>query len=166
MRSTHVHRYLALLALAAGLAPARAGAGCPEDIQRLCANVPPGAGRIFVCLQTNRNNLSDSCRETLDEAQRMAADVGMSCNGDVFAWCQGVPRGQGRIFACLASHAKDLSSGCQDALATLQQFQAACGGDVAAVCGGLPAGGGRILACLLAQKDYLSPQCAAVLRSR
>jgi len=150
----------AALALAA---PALADAPCADDIQRLCQGIPPGGGRIFACLQSNANNLSDDCRATLNDARQMAYQVSLDCQADVFSWCQGIARGEGRILACLMSHLGDLSSTCHDAIAQMQQFQAVCSNDVAQLCAGVAAGGGKILACLLAQKDQLSGGCRAFL---
>jgi hypothetical protein len=155
------------IALALALAaPARAAAGCEDDAKRLCQNVPAGGSRVFVCLQTSWNKLSDDCRATMTDAQRMAREVALDCQGDVFAWCQGVVAGEGRVLTCLVTHADDLSSGCLDALAGIRQFQDACTGDVAAVCPGVQAGGGRIVACLLAQRQRLSSPCASFLSRR
>ncbi len=150
----------AALALAA---PALANGPCDADIQNLCQNIPAGGGRIFACLQSNSNALSDSCRAVMDQARQAAYDVSLSCQADVFSWCQGIVPGQGRIVACLLSHLSDLSSTCQEAIASVKQFQSACGGDLAQLCPTVPAGGGQRVACLLLQKSQLSDGCRAIL---
>jgi hypothetical protein len=38
-------------------------AACAEDAQKLCANVPPGGGRIIACLKEHKDSLSDRCRK-------------------------------------------------------------------------------------------------------
>jgi len=143
--------------------PARADEQpCAVDAQRVCAGIPPGDGRLFFCLKSNWDNLSDGCRKLLDWSQQRANDVALDCQGDTFSWCQGVPPGQGRLFACLMSHRDSLSSQCKDALTRVNEFRAGCSGDVARLCPGLPPGQGAVLACLLTQRDQLSGSCRAV----
>jgi Golgi apparatus protein 1 len=153
----------AALALAA---PVLADDTCDGDIQRFCQNIPAGGGRIYACLQSNLNRLSDSCKATMDEARQAAYDVSLSCEADVFSWCRRTRAGEGRILACLMSQLSDLSSTCQDAIASQQRFQSACGGDLARLCHRVPAGGGRKVVCLLSQKSQLSDGCRAVLEQR
>jgi len=40
---------------------------CRADVQKLCANVQPGGGRIVACLRQNKDNLSDACKEQLQQ---------------------------------------------------------------------------------------------------
>jgi Golgi apparatus protein 1 len=151
-----------LLAAVSAASPARAEEGCAGDAARLCAGIPPGDGRIYYCLRSNWDRLSESCQQTLDWALQRARDVGLDCQADTFSWCQGVPAGRGRLFACLASHRDQLSSRCQDALARVDAFIAACSGDAARLCPGVPKGQGAVLACLVTQRDKLSDECRAV----
>ena len=48
-------------------------AGCTADVQRLCANVQPGGGRILACLREHKDALSDQCQQA---AQRVASMSG------------------------------------------------------------------------------------------
>jgi len=153
---------MVLAAWTLGAAPARAEQPCAEDAKRLCAGIPPGDGRIFFCLKSNWNDLSSGCQGTMNWAQQLASEVGLDCQADAFAWCQGVPSGQGRLFACLASHRGELSSTCQKALAEVSYFRTSCAADVARLCPGLPAGEGAVLACLVTQRQQLSDACRAV----
>ena len=159
-------RRTAAAAAALGLlgpgALARADQPCAADAQRLCAGIPPGDGRIFFCLKSNWNDLSDGCRKLIDWSAQRANDVALDCQADTFSWCQGVPQGQGRLFACLLSHRDSLSSQCKDALTRVSEFRAGCSSDVARLCPGLPPGQGAVLACLLTQRNQLSPTCQAV----
>jgi hypothetical protein len=40
---------------------------CWDDIEKRCANVPPGSGRIASCLIGNKASLSPTCRATIDQ---------------------------------------------------------------------------------------------------
>jgi hypothetical protein len=37
-------------------------AACAEDVQKLCAGVQPGGGRIVACLKEHKDSLSDGCK--------------------------------------------------------------------------------------------------------
>jgi hypothetical protein len=156
---------VAVVLLAAVLAsplPARGEDACLSDARRLCSATPPGDGRVYFCLRSSWNQLSDGCRALLDWSQKRANELALDCQADAFAWCQGVPAGKGRLYACLASHHDAISSECKKALATLDWFQSACGADRARLCPQVPVGDGGILACLVTRRDALSPSCQAV----
>jgi hypothetical protein len=42
---------------------------CHEDVQRLCAGVQPGGGRILACMREHAADLSQTCREAIDKAR-------------------------------------------------------------------------------------------------
>jgi hypothetical protein len=42
-------------------------AGCGEDARALCADVPPGGGRIMQCLATQAASLSPACTNALGQ---------------------------------------------------------------------------------------------------
>ncbi|MGD9542343.1 MAG: cysteine rich repeat-containing protein [Methylocystis sp.] len=65
-------KMLAVVALGAlAMAPAaRAGdkevlTYCMEDVQRLCAGVQPGGGRILKCLKAHKEGMSVGCAQGL-----------------------------------------------------------------------------------------------------
>ena len=152
-----------LLAALSAAGPARAAEDtCAGDAARICAGTPPGEGRVYYCLRSNWNRLSEACKKTLDWAVKAAQDLALDCQADAFSWCQGVPPGKGRLFSCLASRRDQLSSRCQDALVRLDTFVAACSGDAARLCPGIPKGQGGLLACLVSQPDKLSAECRAI----
>jgi len=51
-------------------AVAAARAACETDIQRLCADVQPGGGRILVCLKQHKDQVSDGCRQAVIKATK------------------------------------------------------------------------------------------------
>ncbi len=61
---------------AAALAVLRAG--CTADVQRLCANVPPGGGRILACLRDHKDALSAQCKQAAQKAASMSGNNGPS----------------------------------------------------------------------------------------
>ena len=51
-------------------AVADARAACETDIQKLCAGVKPGGGRILVCLKQHKDQVSDGCKQAVAKATK------------------------------------------------------------------------------------------------
>jgi cysteine rich repeat protein len=51
-------------------AVADARAACATDIQKLCAGVKPGGGRILVCLKQHKDQVSDGCKQAVAKATK------------------------------------------------------------------------------------------------
>ena len=52
---------------------------CSADVQRLCAGVQPGAGRILQCMRTHKTELSPDCQSALAQvAAQLKAKAGTS----------------------------------------------------------------------------------------
>ncbi len=155
---------LAALLLAALAIPVAASAedACLADAKRLCSGSPGGPGGVYYCLRSNWNQLSDGCQQLLDWSQKRANEVALDCQADAFAWCQAVPPGKGRLYACLAGHRDQISSECKKALAAVAWFNSACGADRDRLCAGVPVADGGVIACLVTARERLSASCQAV----
>jgi hypothetical protein len=88
------------------------GAACEGDIAAHCPDVAPGQGAVLRCLATNLYSLAPDCRAVIRGAQEKAAEFQKACGKDAGALCKGIPRGEGRILACLESRKADLSPAC------------------------------------------------------
>jgi len=60
-------------------------AGCADDAQKLCADVPSGGGRILACLKAHKDELSAKCKQAASEAANSGnnstpSTVGVSSN--------------------------------------------------------------------------------------
>lgn len=74
---------LALALLAAGPAlaedapqqPVKAKHACRPDVQRLCADVQPGGGRILACLKGHSADLSPDCTTALAAMEARRANA-------------------------------------------------------------------------------------------
>lgn len=51
-------------------AVADARTACETDIQKLCAGVQPGGGRILVCLRQHKDQVSDGCKQAVMKATK------------------------------------------------------------------------------------------------
>jgi hypothetical protein len=51
-------------------------AGCMADVQKLCAGVQPGGGRILACLKEHKDSLSDQCKQAAQQAASMGGNPG------------------------------------------------------------------------------------------
>jgi Golgi apparatus protein 1 len=163
---TLVRFAVVVAALAAGKAGAQGP--CRGDIEKFCAGIPPGGGRILACLKSNANQLSQPCKAHVEEVRQKAKEFGDACEGDVYQFCQGIRPGKGRMLACLNSNVDRLSPPCRDRIQAAREkaagFQEACGPDAARLCQGIPPGQGRILACLKSREAELSPACRAAMQ--
>ena len=95
------------------------GAGCQEDVKKLCADVQPGGGRVAECLRNQSQLLSTSCQDAFNEWRLRRMEFMSVCAGDVGKWCPQVPEGAGRIIRCLKGHDADLASDCRSMLQKL-----------------------------------------------
>jgi Cysteine rich repeat len=84
MRSVSALRALlaAALAMAASVAAAAeppSPQACRADVQKHCAGMQPGGGRIAVCLKQHEAELSAECQAALPVLQRCAQEVQAAC---------------------------------------------------------------------------------------
>jgi hypothetical protein len=89
---------------------------CARDYERLCPGIPPGGGRIIVCLNSQAEKLSQPCFQALAEQGLAFAAALRLCRPDFERLCPGVPPGQGRAIACLLDNRSRVSPGCDKAL--------------------------------------------------
>ena len=91
-----------------------------------------------------------------------SAAVTGACLSDAKALCAGVQPGGGKIRACLKTHLKDLSEGCQTVVLKAVTVKA-CAPDVKQFCAGTEPGEGRIEACMKAHVADVSDACKVAL---
>lgn len=95
----------------------KAGWGsCGNDVQKFCADVKPGEGRIMECLAQHESDLSQKCathRANLRAKwETKRKELRQACQSDIDKFCEGVEPGPG-IGQCLHQHMNDLSDTCQ-----------------------------------------------------
>jgi hypothetical protein len=148
---------------------AHAQEACRADVERLCAGIPPGKGRIPACLKANAAQLSPACKAELDSVAQKVRDVQAACRDDAANYCAGVKTGEGNMLRCLRENRSMLSPGCQAVLTSAQEkasaFRKACGKDAKKLCKGITPGEGRVLSCLKSREAELSPNCKALMGS-
>ncbi len=163
---TTMARVALVALLAAGSARAEEDA-CRADVEKLCAGIPPGGGRISACLRANQAKVSPECKAELASIRRKVKEVGEACADDIASYCAGIEAGKGEILRCLQQNKMTLTRGCRDVLAGAQEkaaeFKKACGKDAKKLCKGIAPGEGRVLACLTSKEADLSPACRAMM---
>ena len=111
------------VALASILALTRVGAmaqqsavrqACAVEIERHCAGVQPGDGRMRACVKEHFTEFSESCKQAL----LSSVAVVKACKTDVQQSCAGVEPGGGRIQACMKDHFSQYSEPCKQAIIT------------------------------------------------
>jgi hypothetical protein len=45
-------------------------AACQTDVQKLCAGVQPGGGRILACLKEHKDEVSEGCKQAVLKARQ------------------------------------------------------------------------------------------------
>jgi hypothetical protein len=58
-----------------------ARAACASDVQKLCAGVQPGGGRVLACLKQHKDEVSDGCKQAILAAMgRSSGDAGSAAS--------------------------------------------------------------------------------------
>jgi hypothetical protein len=86
---------------------------CKADIEKFCKDIKPGDGRIWTCLKSNNDRLSQECKDHIAMVQEKRKEFIQACKEDSKKFCKGIPRGKGRIASCLKSHEAELSDTCR-----------------------------------------------------
>ncbi len=96
---------------------------CRTELQKFCATVTPGEGRLLLCMQAHEDKLGNQCELALFEASRNVRQamrrierVADACGSDIQAQCVG----SGSIAQCLSEKRAVLSPACQAAAAELR----------------------------------------------
>ena len=97
--------------------------GCKVELEKYCAQVTPGQGRVLACLYAYGDKLSSKCEYALYDAavQLVRAVAALSyvaneCDADMEKYCESIKPGEGRLLECLEKHDKEVSGRCKQAL--------------------------------------------------
>ena len=88
-----------------------AARACVADVQKICAGVEPGEGRIADCIKKHVGDLSEPCQKLLAST----AAAAKTCTDDVKQRCADARRRAAKI-TCLKSTRTNLSDGCKSAI--------------------------------------------------
>ena len=89
---------------------------CSADVWQYCNGVMPGGDRIKVCLWSNWDRLSSTCRDKAAEVAEKREKLQQLCPADIQNLCPGVNPGGGRIYLCLKAQESKVSLQCRPAL--------------------------------------------------
>jgi hypothetical protein len=102
--------------------------GCAADLEKHCATVTPGEGRLALCLIAHADKRTASCERALavarTEAETLINEVDQSiqaCAPDIASLCSGTQPGDGRIAQCLMEQRGSLSASCGQVLDKLSR---------------------------------------------
>jgi hypothetical protein len=120
---------LAILPLLVTAATAQEGVietvanGCKVELEKYCAQVTPGEGRVLACLYAYGDKLSGKCEFALYDAavqlERAVAAltyVANECDEDLEKYCGAIAPGEGRLLDCLEKYDKQVSKRCKNAI--------------------------------------------------
>jgi len=86
---------------------------CRADVEKFCADVESGGGRIASCLRKYESELSQECVTQVQEMRKRWLAAHEACDDDVDKFCQDIEPGERRVVACLKNHMRDLSKECR-----------------------------------------------------
>ena len=102
--------------------------GCAADLEKHCATVTPGEGRLALCLIAHADKRTASCERALavarTEAETLINEIDKSiqaCAPDIASLCSGTQPGDGRIAQCLMEQRGSLSASCGQVLDKLSK---------------------------------------------
>lgn len=97
--------------------------GCKVELDKYCAMVTPGEGRVLACLFAYQDKLSNKCEFALYDAavqlERAVAAltyVANECDNDLEKFCSDVPPGEGRLKDCIDKNIANVSDRCKSAM--------------------------------------------------
>ncbi|MCC6335351.1 MAG: cysteine rich repeat-containing protein [Myxococcales bacterium] len=91
------------------------GRACKEDVDRHCAGVEPGDGRLYGCLAQHQLELSDACSGVITRfgaAKELVARVKVACTADAQRVCREHLGSTAALVDCLRENAERLSPEC------------------------------------------------------
>jgi hypothetical protein len=125
---------LAVVAIGAPAHAQKQSTACNADIEKFCANVEKGQGRIMKCLQEHSKDLSADCKKAMESrgkaarerrakrtqpAERRAKRQAGSktpgvCDADINKYCQATKGKPDELTACMRKHKADFSAECRE----------------------------------------------------
>lgn len=90
---------------------------CAPDVERLCAGVQPGQGRIATCLTDKQAELSPECAQEIEQMRARARAFHQACKADIQKYCKGMRAGGGKLAKCLKHNQAKLTPACKEAFA-------------------------------------------------
>lgn len=140
---------------------------CAIDIERFCAAVSPGIGRIERCLDQFQAQLTEACRLA---RQPVPQDEPNPCEVDIERYCADIRPGMGRIDRCLKRHQDYLTKACtlarQSPQARQRAFRQACNADIERLCPNIhPSRRDTLHQCMKKHEFELSDECDTALET-
>ena len=97
--------------------------GCKAELDKYCAMVTPGDGRLLGCLFAYQDKLSSKCEYALYDAavqlERAVAAltyVVNECDNDLEKFCSDIAPGEGRLMDCMNKNMANVSDRCKSAM--------------------------------------------------
>jgi hypothetical protein len=97
--------------------------GCKVELEKYCADVTQGDGKVLACLYAHGEKFSPKCEYALYDAavqlERAVAALSYlvnECDDDMEKYCSAIEPGEGRVLDCLNKQGKNVSERCRTAI--------------------------------------------------
>jgi hypothetical protein len=108
---------LLAIGVLASIGSAAAEPPCRADVKKLCPDATAAGGKVQSCLKAHEAELSQPCKQRIDEIKRRMGPLVAACYYDITHWCSDVSPGGGRVASCLEAKRDELTPECRDRLA-------------------------------------------------
>ena len=105
-------------------------ATCAADVQKFCASVSPGGGRLFFCMLAHEDKISGICDYQIYKSVNDLASVlgrieeaTVACASDIEQFCIKADAPEGEVSHCLISREAALADACRAAAQKLPAHQ-------------------------------------------
>lgn len=88
---------------------------CKADVEKYCAGVEKGKGRILACLQANQTSLTPDCQAKLPLMEKFH-EMKLACRADREKLCAQAEGGRKGVRQCMKQNRDLLSPECQNAM--------------------------------------------------
>jgi hypothetical protein len=111
---------LSLVSVALGVPAQAQPEACKADIEKFCATVEKGQGRIMTCLKEHSTELSAGCKDLMQSLRKRQAagrpqgGLRRVCATDIEKFCKDAIGKPDAMAECLRTHQKDLSDECRE----------------------------------------------------
>lgn len=95
--------------------------GCKADVEKFCAGVQPGEGRIVKCLKEHDAELSAECKAHKQQIKAEMKELHAACHQDAEAFCAGKKKHE--LMMCMRANKDKVSEACKKEIQDIKNIK-------------------------------------------